>query len=47
MSLPTRIGLVDTTGKVDADTMTAAAAALNTQVTRDLPQFWTITATVT
>ncbi|MBV9014980.1 MAG: hypothetical protein JO213_20865 [Alphaproteobacteria bacterium] len=44
--LMTKVGLVDMTGKVDAQTMTEAAAALNIQVTRDLPQFWPITATV-
>jgi hypothetical protein len=38
--LPIRIGLVDTTGTVDAGTMNAAAAALNIQMTRDLPQYW-------
>jgi hypothetical protein len=41
-----QVGLVDTTGKIDADLMQAAAAALNIQVTRDLPQFWPIQATV-
>src|ERR1700693_2515296 len=41
-----KVGLVDTTGSVDPQTMTAAAAALNIQVTRDLPQFWPIAATV-
>jgi len=44
--LPTKIGLVDMTGEVDAQTMTAVAAALNIQVTRDLPQFWSVNATV-
>jgi hypothetical protein len=41
-----QVGLVDTTGKIDVDLMHAAAAALNLQVTRDLPQFWPIQATV-
>jgi hypothetical protein len=41
-----QVGLVDTTGAIDADLMHAAAAALNLQVTRDLPQFWPIQATV-
>jgi len=41
-----QIGLVDTTGAIDADLVHSAAAALNLQVTRDLPQFWPITATV-
>jgi hypothetical protein len=45
-SLPIRVGLVDTTGYVDADTLAAVAAALNVQVTRDLPQHWDIKATV-
>ncbi len=44
--LATKIGLVDMTGTVSAETMAAAAAALNVQVTRDLPQFWTVNATV-
>jgi hypothetical protein len=41
-----QVGLVDTTGKIDVSLMQAAAAALNVQVTRDLPQFWPIQATV-
>jgi hypothetical protein len=41
-----QIGLVDTTGKIDVALMQAAAAAFNVQVTRDLPQFWPIQATV-
>ena len=41
-----QIGLVDTTGQIDTDLMHAAAAALNIQVTRDLPTFWPIQATV-
>jgi hypothetical protein len=41
-----QVGLVDTTGKIDEDLMRAAAAALNIQVMRDLPQFWPIQATV-
>ncbi len=45
-SLPIRVGLVDTTGEADASTMSAVAAALNVQVTRDLRQFWNVTATV-
>jgi hypothetical protein len=44
--LVVRIGLVDTTGTIDAQTLSSAAAALNLQVTRDLPQFWPIQATV-
>lgn len=44
--LQIKVVLVDTTGKVKPDTMAAAAEALNVQVTRDLPQFWDIHATV-
>jgi hypothetical protein len=45
-SLTIQVGLVDTTGYVDVDTMSAVAAALNVQVTRDLPQYWDVKATV-
>jgi hypothetical protein len=41
-----QVGLVDTTGKLDAELVQSVAAALNIQVTRDLPQFWTVSATV-
>ncbi len=41
-----QIGLVDTTGKINVDLMHSVAAALNVQVTRDLPQFWPIQANV-
>jgi hypothetical protein len=41
-----RVGLVDTTGKINPELVQAAAAALNVQVTRDLPQFWPVQATV-
>jgi hypothetical protein len=41
-----QVGLVDTTGKLDPELVQAAAAALNIQVSRDLPQFWNIQATV-
>jgi len=41
-----QIGLVDKTGKINPSLLRSAAAALNIQVTRDLTQFWTITATV-
>jgi hypothetical protein len=44
--LQNKIGLVDMTGTVSAETMAAAAAALNIQVTRDLPQYWNINASV-
>jgi hypothetical protein len=41
-----QVGLVDTTGTVDVDTLHAAAAAFNVQVQRDLPQYWNVQATV-
>ena len=41
-----QVGLVDTTGRIDVELMHAVAAALNLQVTRDLPQFWPVQATV-
>jgi hypothetical protein len=41
-----KVALVDMTGIVDTHAMATAAAALNIQVTRDLPQFWPITAAV-
>lgn len=41
-----QIGLVDKTGSLDADLVQSVAAALNVQVTRDLPQFWNVQATV-
>jgi hypothetical protein len=41
-----QVGLVDTTGALDAALVEAAAAALNIQVMRDLPQFWNVDATV-
>ena len=41
-----QIGLVDTTGKLDPDLVHSAATAMNLQVTRDLPQFWHVNATV-
>jgi hypothetical protein len=44
--LTIKIGLIDTTSEVDKDTMAGAAAALNVQVTRDLPQFWNVNAAV-
>lgn len=42
----TQIGLVDATGSIDPQLVLAAAAAINVQVIRDLPQFWAVTATV-
>lgn len=44
--LQVKVGLVDTMGKVNPTTMAAAAAALNVQATRDLPQFWSVNAAV-
>jgi hypothetical protein len=44
--LATKVGLVDTTGTIDTQTMAAVAAAINVQVTRDLPQYWPVHATV-
>lgn len=41
-----QVGLLDRTGELDAGLMHSVAAALNVQVTRDLPQFWHIQATV-
>lgn len=41
-----KIVIVDTTRSIDPNTMAAAAAAINVQVTRDLPQFWPIQAAV-
>jgi hypothetical protein len=44
--LQIKVGLVDTTGTVDPKSMAAAAAAINTQVTRDLPEYWNVNASV-
>jgi hypothetical protein len=44
--LAIKVGLVDTTGTVDTAMMATVAAALNIQVTRDLPQYWNVSATV-
>jgi hypothetical protein len=41
-----QVGLVDTTGEIDVELVHAASIALNLQVTRDLPQFWPISASV-
>lgn len=41
-----QVGLVDTTGKIDAHLVDAAAAAINVQVLRDLPQYWSVEGTV-
>jgi hypothetical protein len=41
-----QVGLVDMTGEIDVDLVHSASIALNLQVTRDLPQFWPISATV-
>jgi hypothetical protein len=42
-----QVGLVDTTGEIDTDLVHSTSMALNLQVTRDLPQFWPVSATVT
>src|ERR1700743_150657 len=44
--LTIQVGLVDTTGAISSDLLHAASAALNIQVTRDLPQFWNVQASV-
>ena len=41
-----QVGLVDMTGTIDSDLVQSTAMALNLQVTRDLPQFWPVSATV-
>ncbi len=41
-----QVGLVDVTGALDPELVQSVAAALNIQVTRDLPQFWPVSATV-
>ncbi|EDY16933.1 hypothetical protein CfE428DRAFT_5562 [Chthoniobacter flavus Ellin428] len=41
-----QVGLVDTKGDLDPEFVSSVAQALNIQVTRDLPQFWNVTATV-
>ena len=41
-----QVGLLDKTGELDPGVLHSVAAALNVQVTRDLPQFWNIHATV-
>jgi hypothetical protein len=41
-----QVGLVDTTGEVNPESVQAAASALNLQVMRDLPQFWNVQASV-
>ena len=41
-----QVGLVDTTGKLNKQLVQSVAAALNIQVIRDLPQFWSVKATV-
>jgi hypothetical protein len=42
-----QVGLVDKTKAIDPELMQAVATALTIQVTRDLPQFWNVKATVT
>lgn len=41
-----QVGLIDTTGKLDAQLVQEAAAAINVQVMRDLPTYWNVQATV-
>lgn len=41
-----QVGLVDRTGKLDPKLVEDAAASLNVQVIRDLPQYWPVKATV-
>jgi hypothetical protein len=41
-----QVGLVDKTRELDPKLVQAAAAALSIQVTRDVQQFWNVTATV-
>jgi hypothetical protein len=40
------MGLIDKTGEVDANTLSAAAAAINVQVNRDLAQYWNVSASI-
>src|ERR1022692_1125064 len=42
-----QVGLVDKTGAISAELMQAVASSLTVQVTRDLPQFWNVQASVT
>ncbi|CAE6738479.1 hypothetical protein [Paraburkholderia aspalathi] len=44
--LATKVGIVDTTGTVDTQTMAAVAVVLNVRVTRDLPKCWPVNASV-
>jgi len=41
-----QVGLLDETGELDHGRLHSVAAALNLQVTQDLPQFWNIQASV-
>ena len=41
-----QVGLVDKTGQLDPAHVESAAAALNIQIMRDLPQYWNVQATV-
>lgn len=41
-----QIGLADKTGAIDPELIQSTAAALTIQVTRDLPQFWNVQASV-
>lgn len=44
--LTTQVALIDNTGVVDPGELAAVAAAISIQVTRDLSQFWPVSATV-
>ena len=44
--LTSQVALIDQTGAIDPTQMAAVAAALSIQVTRDLSQFWPVSATV-
>ena len=41
-----QVGLLDKTGELDHGLLHSVAAALNLQVTQDLPQFWNIQGSV-
>jgi hypothetical protein len=44
--LQINLGIVDTTNSIHPTMLAETAAAINIQVTRDLPQFWPVSATV-
>ena len=41
-----QVALLDKTGELDPGLLHSVAAALNVQVTRDVPQFWNVQASV-